>query len=188
MSEVKRLIQLWDSSRDGNEQSFAVLHKVLYPSLFKYAVRIVKDEDHADDLLQDLFLKFWQNKGKIGTLSNVSAYFHRSARFMIFSTLRNTKVQELKLEKICEPDIEFSKEEVIISEEFDSERRTIMLTAINKLPKKQREIIFMRFYQDLDYAEIAQIVGINYQSVVNHIYRSMQILRAVCNVSELYLA
>ena len=86
-----------------------------------------------------------------------------------------------------EPEMEFSTEEFIISSEQDSRLHGVMVSALNELPPKQREIIHMRFYQDLEYPQIAEITGIKYQSVINHVYRAIQVLRQTTELAEVYL-
>lgn len=188
MSNVNELMVLWDSARDGGEKAFALLHKALYPGLFVYSVKMIKDEDLADDLLQDLFVKFWQNRVRIGSILNVKAYFYRSARSIILNYIKSTQLKNAKLDAMPEPELEFSKEELILSQEFDTELKGLMANALNKLPAKQREVVYMRFYEDMEYTQIAEITGIRYQSVINHVYRAIQILRDQYSIADIYVA
>jgi len=188
MNNFDELRVLWDNSRNDDENAFALLHQNLYPSLFSYVVRMIRDEDLAEDLLQDLFIKFWQGRVGIGTISNVKAYFFRSIRSMVLNYIRSKQLKESKLDTMPAPELDFSKEELIMSDEFDADLKELMQATLNKLPAKQREIIHMRFYQDLDYTQITKITGIKYQSVVNHVYRAVQTLRETCEFSEIYVA
>jgi len=188
MGNVNELIVLWEHTRNGEEKAFALLHKSLYPGLFIYAMKMVKDDDLADDLLQDLFIKFWQNRLRIGSLTNVKSYFYRSTRSMVLNHIKSTQLKEAKLEAMPEPDLEFSKEELMLSQEFNAELKDLMVVALNKLPAKQREVIHMRFYENMEYNQIAEITGIRYQSVVNHVYRAVQLLRDVCTLTDIYAA
>lgn len=188
MNNFDKLKGLWDDSRNDDKVAFALLHKNLYPSLFTYVVKMIKDEDLANDLLQDLFIKFWQGRTNIGPIGNVKAYFFKSIRSMVLNHIKSKQLKELRINAMPIPDLEFSKEELMMSEEFDSDLKHLMLVTLNKLPAKQREIIHMRFYQDLDYMEITKITGIKYQSVINHVYRAVQSLREACAFSEIYAA
>nr|WP_294877309.1 sigma factor [uncultured Pedobacter sp.] len=93
MNKVYELAELWDNSVKGEQQSFALLHKSLYPYLFNYAVKRIKDEDVADDLLVDLFVKSWQNKLQIGSIADVKAYFHTSVRSMIINYVTSQQIE-----------------------------------------------------------------------------------------------
>jgi RNA polymerase sigma factor, sigma-70 family len=188
MNKVHNLMVLWDRTRNGEQKSFALLHKALYPDLFRYAITMIQDTDVVDDLLQELFIKFWENRVKIGEITNVRAYFYRSTRCTLLDHIRRSQLKAAKLDAMPIPEFEFSNEDTIISREQDVELKEAMMGAINSLPLKQREVIHMRFYQDLNYNQIAAITGIRYQSVVNQVYRAVQILRETCVLSNIYAA
>jgi RNA polymerase sigma-70 factor (ECF subfamily) len=86
------------------------------------------------------------------------------------------------------PSLVFSAEEIMVSNESDSLMKQQMVTALNSLPAKQREILTMRFYDELSYPQIADILKIRYQSVINHVYRAVQTLRQVSDLSSVYAA
>jgi RNA polymerase sigma-70 factor (ECF subfamily) len=188
MSKVDNLMVLWDQTRNGEQGSFALLHKTLYPGLFRYAFTTIQDADLVDDLLQELFIKFWENRVRIGEITNVRAYFYRSTRCTLLDYIRKSQLKASKLEAMPFAEFEYSNEDAIISREQDMELKEVMMGAINNLPLKQREVIHMRFYQDLNYNQIAEITGIKYQSVVNQVYRAVQILRETCLLSNIYAA
>ncbi len=179
MNKVYELKELWNNAVSGKENAFALLHQQLYPSLFNYAVKMIRDGELTDDLLQDLFIKFWQNKEHIGNIENVKGYFYRSVRSMILNHIKSSQLKASKLEAMPEPDLEFSKEDIMLIQEVDVEASRAMAAALNKLPASQREVVYMHFYEELEYTQIAEITGTKYQSVVNNVYRAVQVLREV---------
>jgi RNA polymerase sigma-70 factor (ECF subfamily) len=185
---TEKLIALWEGTLAGSERDYAELHAKLYPKLFVFTSRMLDDDDLINDLLQDLFIKFWENRQKIGTIHNVEAYFYRSARSILLNHIRLTKHRESKLTLMPAPESVFSAEDIIVSNESDSLIRQQMVLALNSLPVKQREILTMRFYDDLSYRQIAEILKIRYQSVINHVYRAVQTLRQVSDLSTVYAA
>ncbi|MBB5440266.1 RNA polymerase sigma-70 factor (ECF subfamily) [Pedobacter sp. AK017] len=186
MSE--KLIALWNGSLAGRRKNYSALHVELYPKLFMYASKMLHDDDLVDDLLQDLFVKFWENRGKIGPIKNVEAYFYRSTRSMVLNHIRLKKHRDSKLIHMSAPEHVFSTEDIIISNESNSLTKELVLSALNRLPAKQREILNMRFYDELSYPQIAKVLGIRYQSVINHVYRAVQSLRQASELSALYAA
>ena len=163
---------------EGNHQAYAQLHKGLYPCLFQYLLGMIKDEEIVDDLLQDLFVKLWQKRTTIGAVNNVKAYFFTAARSMAMNHFRLIKSRNLKLENFEQPEIDFSAEEIIVVAENNSQLKAMMANALNALPARQREVVYLRFYEELEYQKIADVTGIQYQSVVNHVFRALQTLRA----------
>ncbi|MNJ87356.1 putative RNA polymerase sigma factor FecI [compost metagenome] len=186
MSE--KLIALWNGSLAGSEKDYAVLHANLYPKLFIHASRMLNDNDLINDLLQDLFTKFWVNKEKIGLIKNVEGYFYRSTRSIVLNHIRLEKQRESKMVRMPEPGIVSSTEDIIVSDESQRLTKRLVQSALNRLPAKQKEILNMRFYDELTYPQIAALLGIRYQSVINHVYRAVQSLRQVSELSAKYAA
>jgi RNA polymerase sigma-70 factor (ECF subfamily) len=183
-----KLIALWEQTITGDEHSFALIHKGLYPGLFSYAMKMLRDEKLVDDLLQDLFIKFWQQATKIGSIQNVQSYFYRSVRSLVLNHIKSASLKANKLTGLPKAEIEFSKEDIIISNEQDEELKSKLHLAVNRLPKKQRETVYLRFYENMEYVQIAEITGIKYQSVINHVYRAVQTLKGTVEVKQIYAA
>lgn len=170
---------LWIATVAGDQDAYALLHKSLYPSLYHYLLKMVKDEELADDLLQDVFIKIWTKRVQIGEMKNVKAYFFTAARSTAINHFRRVKLVNEKLERYpeLELELEFNQEDVIIAAELNSNLKLVITEALNNLPARQREIIYLKFYEDMDYAKIAEVTGIRYQSVINHVFRAIQTLR-----------
>ena len=162
----------------GDHQAYASLHKNLYPGLYSYLFQIVKDEDIVDDLLQELFVKLWHKRNKLGAIKNVKAYFFTASRSMAINYFRQVKSQAARLEKFTQPEMDFSAEDILVSAEDSTELKTNMANALNSLPARQREIIYLKFYEEMEYQKIAEVTGIQYQSVINHVFRALQTLRS----------
>ena len=188
ISSNQRLVYLWEKVRQDDEASFAAIHSQLFSGLFCYAMKMIKDEEVVDDLLQELFIKFWVKRKTIGEIQHVNAYFFRSVRSMVLNYIKSTSLKCDKLSRLPLMDLEFSKEEIIIHKENDLEIRNKLLNAVNSLPKKQREMIYLRFYEGLEYNQIASVTGIRYQSVINHVYRATQSLRETSALKHIYAA
>ncbi|MBC8054202.1 MAG: sigma-70 family RNA polymerase sigma factor [Sphingobacteriaceae bacterium] len=190
MTKINQLPELWEASKAGDAKAYSALHSELYPKLFNYALKIVKDDQVADDLLQEVFLKFWSKRNQIGVINNISSYFYQSTRFIVINYLRDIKNQQLKLDQMPEPDIQFSSEEIIMERESSRQLKYVIQTLLNSLPARQREIVYLRFYEECSYEQIVQITGIRYQSVVNHIYRAVQTMREgfECNNNKMVIA
>lgn len=182
------LIDLWEQTRVGDQHAFARIHKKLYPGLFCYALKMVRDEKLVDDLLQDLFIKFWENSRRIGAVQSVKAYFYRSTRLMVLNHIKSSSLKAIKLLELPQPGLEFSREEIIVASEFNDELSRKLYVAVNGLPKKQRETVYLRFYENMEYLQIAEVTGIKYQSVVNHVYRAVQSLKEIAALKHIYTA
>ena len=178
MSNSNQLSHLWDESRRGNVEAFGAIHHELYPALLNYLLKIFKDEDISQDILQDLFVKFWERKETLGPIHNIKVYFFKAARSMAFNYLKSRKNQTLPLSDSMDIDLVFSQEDIQVTRESNLEVNRLLSVALNALPKRQKEMIFLKYFEEWNYAEIADVTGIKYQSVINLVHRGMLQLRS----------
>ncbi|OCX52267.1 hypothetical protein BEL04_12380 [Mucilaginibacter sp. PPCGB 2223] len=96
---------------------------------------------------------------------------------MAINHLKNKHNQNVPLAEDMDVDVVFSHEEILVKKEHNLQMSHMLTTALNDLPKRQREMIFLKYFDGWKYEEIAQVTGINYQSVVNHVHRGILQLR-----------
>ncbi|NGF56842.1 sigma-70 family RNA polymerase sigma factor [Parapedobacter sp. SGR-10] len=171
--------ELWGLFKKGDEAAFKTIYFKNYPLLYQYALNISKDEHVSDDVIQDMFSSLWHTRRNLGVAVSIKAYLLSSLRRRVLLKLKQIRrKQVLALELFTfNPDIEFSPEMVMIREEGDFFKRSIVKEALNQLSKRQKEVIYLRFYQDIPYKEVAKVMGINYQSVLNYCQAALQVLR-----------
>jgi len=176
----------WKNFLEGDRHAFSVLFKKYYNSLFQYAYRQSQDEEVAHECVQQLFFQLWNSRATISEAHNVKAY--------LFKALRSTLYKEKKyhhrfqqLEKVNTREMCFSQEDLLLEEEADELRKKKMSQVLNGLPRRQREVIYLKYYEELSYQQIAQVLDMNYQSVVNLIHRAIQKLREEDELRSLVL-
>lgn len=174
----------WTAVRAGDSRAYAHIHGQLHPVLYRYAFVMLGDEDLAQDVVQELFIRIWHKKENIGELQNVRAYFFTALRRSALNQLRGLRT--LQILPPSEPDIEFSPEDIVIGQEEEAALRVRLSHYLNQLPKRQKEVIFLRFYEELSYAEVADIMKVNYQSVVNLAHKAITQLRALMGKTPLW--
>ena len=114
----------------------------------------------------------------IGRLLKVKPYFFSALRRQILNQLRNLHLRELKIGGLPRPDIGFSPEEIVVRDEEYKSLQSKITALLNDLPKRQKEVIYLHYFEDMDYAQIAEVMGIHYQSVLNLTQKALQKLRA----------
>jgi len=149
-----------------------------YPHLYAYGTKFRKDREFVKDCLQDLFLELWKNRGTLGNTSHVKSYLFKCVRNKIFRAVQKNKwhSQATQLDNNYVFDVEFSIEHHLIREQTLRDTASIFSKVLNTLPKRQKEIIYLRFYQDLEIAEIVKVMDINAQSVYNLINKALSTL------------
>lgn len=178
-NKMDDLQQCWDSVLAGDTNALRVIHERLYPSLHHYAKSMLKDEELADDAIQDIFIKAWTQRQKIGKLQHVKAFFFTMLRRHNLNQLRSLKTRliHLGLFTSAQHDIEFSPEDIVVKNEAANEDKARIGQLLNQLPKRQKEVIYLKYFEELDYRDISVIMKINYQSVVNLAFKALQYLK-----------
>ncbi|SHF33896.1 RNA polymerase sigma factor, sigma-70 family [Fodinibius roseus] len=165
------LDELWRNVRSGKEKALSQLFCVSYSWLFKYGYRIVPREAFVKDAIQELFLILWEKRASINEARSVRSYLCSSLRRLIFRrmrkknnrTKRNYRYNQHYAEEL------HNREELIVQFEDNQEKERRLSLAIGSLSDRQKEAIFLKYYDGLTNTEIARIMDINKQSVYNHV-------------------
>lgn len=150
-----------------------------YRSLFNYGTKFIKDGEFVKDCLQDLFLELWRSRENINGTDFVKSYLFKSLRNKIYRELHKNRwhLNTGQIEDDYYFDVEFSIEHHLIREQTLRETSNKFSELLNKLPKRQKEIIYLRFYQNLEIPEIVQVMEINAQSVYNLLHKALTNLK-----------
>ncbi|TYP98917.1 RNA polymerase sigma factor (sigma-70 family) [Tenacibaculum adriaticum] len=169
---------LWDSLKKGNVEAFSILFKTYYASLYNYGLKISKNETITEDSLQDFFIYIYEHRENLSDLNTIAPYLFSSFRRFIIHIIKkskkNTFVRDIN-ENII--DIHFTPEELITHQESKTFQNQNLPKLLNKLPKRQREVIYLKYNCNLKATEIAEVMDINYQSVNNTIHKAIKNLR-----------
>jgi RNA polymerase sigma-70 factor (ECF subfamily) len=183
----------WLLALEGDEHAFHSIHGALFSGLYDYAAKLLQDNQLADDAVQELFVKVWVKRPVIGPLQKVKPYFFTALRRQILNQLRNRHLRELRIGALPRPDIGFSPEEIVVRNEEYSSLQAKIAAVLNELPKRQKEVIYLHYFEEMDYTQIAVVMGIHYQSVLNltqkalRKLRSMDLLSVLLSLSALFV-
>lgn len=159
---------LWDKLRSGDKSALRAIYDKESGYLYNYGRKIFQDVTIVEDAIHDLFVDIWQKRERLGNTDSIRKYLAASLRRKVISDLKKqSKSQSVEnFDQIdCNP--ELAIEELIISQEISEEKALKLKKAFESLSGRQREIIYLKFYQGLDYEQIAEITGVNYQSLRN---------------------
>jgi len=170
---------LWQCFRGGDRGAFEQILESHYALLLNYGIRISSDREFVKDCLHDLFVDFWNQRERLKEVRNLKSYLLVSFRRKL---LRESKRMRWFREagEVSDDyafEVQFTIEAYLINNEIQHESLVKLKTSLEKLTKRQREVIYLRFYQEMDYEEIADSLEINYHSVVNLMYEGMKLLR-----------
>ena len=169
-------VVLWRMMKSGDQKAFSKIFKFYYPKLYAYGIKLVPFPDFVRDQIQDFFINIWQTKESLGEVSNLKAYLFISLRRRLFAS-KKIKLYTAPIDTISEKDSKaliFEPKEFIDKEFISNNIKEKLIKNLNSLPVSHREIIFLRFYHQLTYKEIAEIINIKEQSIKNNMPKILQ--------------
>lgn len=169
-------------SQASEREALRSLYVRFYDQLLCYGCSIEKDEGLVHDEIQELFIWILQHPEKVQSITHIRTYLYKCLRRNIRSTLsrrRETHIHAHKYIFSTDTQENQASESTISWVEAESTRNKFMLLKqqIDDLPSHQKEVIYLRFYENLTNDEIAEIFHVSNQVVRNAIHRAMKNLR-----------
>ena len=166
---------LWNSFKLGNKEAYAKIYENHFDALYDYCERIINKPDLIEDCIHDLFASLWKNKENLVVPQSIRGYLLSAIRRIIFRKLKKER-KYTYLTNYCffeEILFESSGEEKIIDKQIKVHNYQSLKKALKQLTNRQKEAIHLRFYHNLDYAEVASVMNITLEAVYNHISKGI---------------
>lgn len=174
---------LWNLFRkEDNELAFTQLSQRYYSILRHYGTKFTTHVPIIEDSIQEVYIRLWLQRKNISDTVSVKYYLLKSFRHQLFVNFRKKNLYVPLQEEHEESYTHFvgsSIEDGYIMNESNQLFSTQLQGILSQLPPRQREIIYLRYYQNLSLDEIAQLFSINTQSVANNIQRALHKLRTI---------
>ncbi|MBD5330007.1 MAG: sigma-70 family RNA polymerase sigma factor [Bacteroides sp.] len=184
--------QLVKAYAEGSNSAFDILLKRHQNRVFNYILRIVKNEDVANDIFQDTFVKAINTirQGRYTENGKFPAWISRIAHNLIIDFYRQEKAENVQSSDLTDIDIlnrkelcEQTIEDVIISDQIREDVKYL----IQELPDLQREVLTMRYYNNLSFKEIAEITGVSINTALGRMRYAILNLRRIAQEKDIVL-
>jgi RNA polymerase sigma factor (sigma-70 family) len=158
---------LWREFKSGNQLAFSTIYDSHVGQLYKYGKQLTKDLQLVEDCIQDLFVKLWHSRMQLSDIVNIRFYLIKAFRRELISKIRkSTKYQSL------EDYQEYDKDKDVFDPFDDPEQKEQSLqikikTIVNKLDGRQREVVFLRFFQNMTFEQISKVLDIDLKYTYN---------------------
>lgn len=172
--------QLWEQMKEGSEWALGKLIHLYFNMLLNYGCKFVEDEAFVKDCVQDIFIEIWTRRKSISQPQHIKSYLLKSVRQRVLRQAFRQKVRQHESYTNLENDPDFaipSHEGDLVALESQQELTHKVAHLLAQLPKRQREVIYLRFYQALERDEIAEVMNVNPQSVSNFLQVAYQNFR-----------
>ncbi len=152
--------------------------------LFRYGLKICPDGELVEDCLHDFFVYLYTHRASLAEVYSLKAYMLQSFRRMLLRHVNRNRNRLKREQDYGEKSdlLDFSMDSLMDSPHLTAAHRKLLIDSIESLPPRQKEVIYLKFFDNLSYSEIAEVTGIGYQTVVNHVNRSLQRLKKVVHV------
>ncbi|MGV8814382.1 MAG: RNA polymerase sigma factor [Gelidibacter sp.] len=172
---------LWQKLKQGNTEALGLLYDRYIDDLILYGTKFSQDKQTVMDGIHDLFINLYKYRNSLTDTDNVKYYLLRSLKNQI---LKESKIKHIFIPNTLLPKSYMNKnstashEDHIIETEYLDQKSFRLADAINSLSKKQKQCIFLRFNENRQYDEIAEIMNVSVETSRTIIYRAIKVLRS----------
>lgn len=171
---------IWAKLKEGDQNALLELYNIHYLGLMNYGIKLTGNRNLANESITQVLLRLWDNRSRLPEVENVRSY--------LLTCLRNEMLAELKSEsnrltknqllKFTSESCEASYEEYLIAIQSNREMKERLFRAFDKLTAREKELLKMKFFEDLDYDEIASRCRITKRTAYNIIHAAVKTLKA----------
>jgi len=172
------LLNLWHQSQAGDSLAFCQLADKQYRTLFNYATNFTTDREFIKDSIQELLIHIWEKRETIN-IQFVSIYFLKALRNQLLQEFRRNNAANslLDIDEVGQLSDYKTIETEIEQSEIYSENQIKVRSAIEELPRRQKEAVFLKYFEGMDNEQIADLMQVNRQSVANLLFKAITYLK-----------
>ncbi len=184
-------VQLMLDVKSGDDSSFELLLRKYRTPVVNFLYRMVRDAAAAEDLAQEVFLRVYRARGQYLPTAKFTTWMFRIATNLAFNALRDGRYHQLEVSidrsavdrlgdgESEQPALEIADRQPSIELELiRRDRAELIRRAVESLPEKQRAAVLLHKYQEMDYDEIARVLGCSESALKSLLFRAYETLRA----------
>jgi RNA polymerase sigma-70 factor (family 1) len=160
--------------KQGNKNAFSILYDRYKKPLTANLLKLLKSEELTFDVLQDLFLKIWENREQINPEKSFTGYLFRIAERMVSDYYRKAALDSKMQFNIIQASTEIYS--YIEENLFFKEHSALLKEAVALMPPQRRQVFTLCKLEGKSYKEIEQIMGINPKTINSHLFQAKKFL------------
>lgn len=168
--------ELLEQMANHNQESFSVLYHRYWQELFITATKAVRDKDEAADVVQDVFLSFWNRREALNIQGSIPAYLHTSVRYKCIHYIEKNITRRDYIVELAGVKLHSSPANAEMNLQL-REMQTAINSAVEKMPPKMQQVYNLSRHQHLSRKEIAAQLKISEDTVKTHIQRALSLIR-----------
>ncbi|HYG17346.1 MAG TPA: RNA polymerase sigma-70 factor [Ohtaekwangia sp.] len=165
-------------------QGCEILFKKYYKILCSHAIRLVCSKEAAEDIVGEIFCRFWSDRIYLSINTSYRAYLFKAVRFSAYNYIRwelSKRRKEIDTDSLLDQINSFRPEETMLFDELAAE----ISRSIENLPNQCRRIFMLSRFENLKYHEIAAKLGISVKAVEAQVSKALDVLRTRLKSSDL---
>ena len=169
--------EAWLAMRSGDTRALIFFYTRYFNKLYDYGTRITYNKSLAEDCIQDLFTEFWCKREGLSEVKYIKQYLFKSLRRkIIYKLSRDAKISSGNGDLISF-ELELSHKTHYLNQQINAETRKKVMELVKTLSPKQREAIFLIFYEELSYEQTALVMELKIKTVYNLVHLAISKLR-----------
>jgi RNA polymerase sigma-70 factor (ECF subfamily) len=174
-SRLNSDLYFFNRLKAGDEKAFDYFFNYYYSGLCIYARKYLNNRHEEEEVVQHIFLKFWQDRDVLEVNDSVASYLFQSVRNRCLDILKHKKVENKYFEKFSQTEREVFNN--TWQTYIESELYSLLMDAINCLPPECRKVFIYSRFENFKNKEIAEKLNISVKTVENQISKALKVLR-----------
>ncbi|MEX2593939.1 MAG: sigma-70 family RNA polymerase sigma factor [Anditalea sp.] len=171
-------VQVWNAFREGNETAFVFIYETNFERLYAYGLRIAAEEYLVEDAIQELFIYLKNNRNRLSETDSIKFYLFKCLKRKLHREASKWLYKRQDFTTRHNFDFTVSHEQHLIDKQIDEDKLDRLNRAIQLLSPRKKEVIYYFFYEELDYPQIQEIMGLeSLKTTRNLLYKALNFLR-----------
>ncbi|RAJ81842.1 RNA polymerase sigma-70 factor (ECF subfamily) [Chitinophaga dinghuensis] len=169
----------WLQLKAGNEKALLLLYDNHFLGLLNYGSKFTASKEQVHECITQVLIELWDKRHTLPEVENVRSYLLTCVRRKLLAEQEASKLRERNhlTYTVNEDASEVSYEQLLIENQTRADQISKLKAAFDKLTPRQKELLKMKYFDDLSYEEIAIQAGITKRTAYNIIHDGLKILR-----------
>jgi RNA polymerase sigma factor (sigma-70 family) len=170
---------LWEGLQAGSQKAYSSIYEQYVGPLYTYGKKLSRKTSLVEDAIQEVFIELWRYHAALGQVRSIKAYLFTCLRRQLLKSIKRENVLIFNDDYLKEDnfELEFSAQELLIQAQDKYAETERIKRALNQLTRRQKEIIYLKFFQELSYEEIGQMMDLSQRSTYNLVSKALSLLK-----------
>ena len=174
-------LEIWRDFKRGNESAFTYIYRQYFRKLFTFSSQFIQDKELIKDCIQDLFMELRKNRKNLSDTTSIKLYLFKSIKRKVIVCQKRLLTNSANIQRYWGHDFKvvMSTEHLMINRQLEEQKRSQLNVALQKLTKRQGEVIYYYFYENMTYTQVMEMMELkSVKSARNLVYKAIKALKS----------